>query len=89
MRDKNDTRYLRSHGAFEGLKAPVGTETINALCEKFKLTNRQLQRCMEMDLLSKLNVLNQADYTAYRLQVKQRLYSFNFVSGIVTHAYIY
>ncbi|KAI8876186.1 acyl-CoA N-acyltransferase, partial [Backusella circina FSU 941] len=78
MRDKNDTRYLRSHGALQELKAPVSTDTINGLCEKYKLTNRQLQRCMEMDLLSKLNVFNEKDYQAYRLQVKQRLYSFNF-----------
>jgi histone acetyltransferase 1 len=80
MRDKNDIRYLLEHEAFKGLKAPVSNDTIAELCKKFKLTNRQTQRCIEMYLLSNINKLNAEEYKTYRLQVKQRLYSFNFVS---------
>ena len=79
MRDKNDIRYMLEHGAFKGLKAPVSQEKIQELCEKYKLTNRQTQRCIEMYLLSNINKLDTEEYKVYRLQVKQRLYSFNFV----------
>ncbi|KAI8075456.1 acyl-CoA N-acyltransferase [Gilbertella persicaria] len=78
MRDKNDIRYLLEHEAFKGLKAPVSAEKIEQLCSIFKLTNRQTQRCIEMYLLSNVNKLNEEEYKAYRLQVKKRLYSFNF-----------
>ncbi|KAK4510365.1 Up in starvation [Mucor velutinosus] len=78
MRDKNDIRYLLEHGAFKGLKAPVSQDKIQELCDTYKLTNRQTQRCIEMYLLSNVNKLNAEEYKAYRLQVKQRLYSFNF-----------
>lgn len=81
MRDKNDIRYLLEHGAFKGLKAPVSADVIAELCTEYKLTNRQTQRCIEMYLLSNINKVNVDEYKAYRLQVKQRLYSFNFVSG--------
>jgi hypothetical protein len=80
MRDKNDIRYLLEHEAFKGLKSPVSAEKIDELCARFKLTNRQTQRCIEMYLLSNINKLNADEYKAYRLQVKKRLYSFNFVS---------
>lgn len=79
MRDKNDIRYLLNHGAFKGLKAPVSADVIAELCTQFKLTNRQTQRCIEMYLLSNIDKINAEEYKAYRLQVKQRLYSFNFV----------
>ncbi|KAI8638809.1 acyl-CoA N-acyltransferase [Parasitella parasitica] len=78
MRDKNDIRYMLEHGAFKGLKAPVSQDKIQELCNKYKLTNRQTQRCIEMYLLSNVDKLNAKEYKAYRLQVKQRLYSFNF-----------
>ncbi|GAA5814636.1 hypothetical protein MFLAVUS_008135 [Mucor flavus] len=78
MRDKNDIRYLLEHGALKGLKAPVPANVIAELCKTYKLTNRQTQRCIEMYLLSNINKVNAEEYKAYRLQVKQRLYSFNF-----------
>ena len=80
MRDKNDIRYLLEHKALNGLKAPVSAEKIEELCSTFKLTNRQTQRCIEMYLLSNVNKLNSEEYRQYRLQVKARLYTFNFVS---------
>lgn len=80
MRDKNDLRNLVGHAAFKDLKAPVSEETIEELRKSYKLTNRQLQRCMEIYLLSNLNKLNEEDYKSYRLQVKKRLYLFNYVS---------
>ncbi|OBZ83912.1 Histone acetyltransferase type B catalytic subunit [Choanephora cucurbitarum] len=78
MRDKNDIRYLLEHKALNGLKAPVSAEKIEELCSTFKLTNRQTQRCIEMYLLSNVNKLNSEEYRQYRLQVKARLYTFNF-----------
>ncbi|CDH48914.1 histone acetyltransferase type b catalyticsubunit [Lichtheimia corymbifera JMRC:FSU:9682] len=77
MRDKNDFRHLLNDKAFDGLKAPVPKKTIKDLRKKYKLTERQIQRCIEMYLLSKVNKLNREDYKAFRLQVKQRLYLFN------------
>lgn len=84
MRDKNDIRYLLEHGAFKGLKAPISQEKIDDLCESYKLTSRQLQRCVEMYLLSNLDKMNEQDYKEYRLQVKKRLYQFNFVSSFIS-----
>lgn len=84
MRDKNDIRYLLEHGAFKNLKAPIAPKVISDLCTEYKLTNRQTQRCIEIYLLSNLNKLNAEEYKAYRLQVKQRLYSFNFVSSHIS-----
>ncbi|KAL0089573.1 DNA-binding transcription regulator [Phycomyces blakesleeanus] len=77
LRDKNDMRILRDQHAFQGLQAPVPEEKIKELQKRFKLTERQIRRCVEMYLLSKLNKLDSAAYKAYRLQVKQRLYLFN------------
>ncbi|KAI7907161.1 acyl-CoA N-acyltransferase [Cokeromyces recurvatus] len=79
MRDKNDIRYLAEHNAFKDIqKAPIADEKLNELCEQFKLTKRQTQRCLEMYLLSKLDKLNKEEYKAYRLQVKKRLFAFNY-----------
>ena len=40
-----------------------------------------MQRCIEMYLLSRINPKQKEEYKAFRLQVKQRLYLFNLVSG--------
>ncbi|KAI9314198.1 acyl-CoA N-acyltransferase [Dichotomocladium elegans] len=77
MRDKNDMRTLITNHAFDGLTAPVSKSTFKELRDKFKLTDRQIQRCVEMHLLSRLNKLKKDEYKAFRLQVKQRLYLFN------------
>ncbi|KAI8973576.1 acyl-CoA N-acyltransferase [Mycotypha africana] len=78
MRDKNDLRFFLKCDAFKGLKAPVPENKINELHAKYKLTNRQTQRALEMYLLSKLNKLNHVEYKTYRLQVKKRLYLVNY-----------
>ncbi|ORY95418.1 acyl-CoA N-acyltransferase [Syncephalastrum racemosum] len=77
MRDKCDLRYLRSRDAFHGLAAPVSDEKIHELCQKYKLTERQMRRCLEMHLLSQVNKLQRPEYRAFRLQVKKRLYYHN------------
>ncbi|KAI7862154.1 acyl-CoA N-acyltransferase [Spinellus fusiger] len=77
MRDKNDMRMLISSNALEGLVVPVPEETIKELQIRFKLTERQIRRCVEMHLLTKINKLDSVVYRAYRNQVKQRLYLFN------------
>ncbi|KAI8380970.1 acyl-CoA N-acyltransferase [Radiomyces spectabilis] len=77
MRDKNDFRHLLHQHAFDGVSAPVPEATVKELCKKYKLTERQVHRCIEIYLLSGLNKLNADDYRTYRLQVKERLYNFN------------
>ncbi|KAG2224983.1 hypothetical protein INT45_000104 [Circinella minor] len=77
MRDRNDMRYLNTHNAFDKLVAPVSRKTMKELRQKFKLTDRQMQRCIEMYLLSRVNPKQKEEYKAFRLQVKQRLYLFN------------
>ncbi|KAI8081698.1 acyl-CoA N-acyltransferase [Halteromyces radiatus] len=78
LRDKSDLRYLRDHGAFDGITIPVPQETIQQLQKKYKLTNRQIQTSLEIYLLSNLNKRDREAYKNYRLQVKQRLYRFNY-----------
>jgi hypothetical protein len=41
---------------------------------------RQMQRCIEIYLLHHLDKPKASEYKNYRLQVKKRLYKFNFVS---------
>ncbi|ORX43465.1 acyl-CoA N-acyltransferase [Hesseltinella vesiculosa] len=78
LRDRNDYRFLEEHDAFRDLTVPVPQAQIDHIQQKFKLTNRQAQTCIELHLLSKLDKKNSQDYKAYRLQVKQRLYKFNY-----------
>lgn len=80
MRDKNDIHYLLEHEGFKGLKAPISRETFDRLHQEYKLTDRQLHRCIEIYLLSNVDKSNEQDYRTYRLQVKDRLYRFNYVS---------
>ncbi|CAG8440834.1 7101_t:CDS:10 [Funneliformis mosseae] len=77
IRDKNDLRYLREHKVFEGLVAPVDKKAIESIRRNYKLNKRQLLRCLEIELLRKLNKMDAAAYKAYRLQVKERLYNWN------------
>ncbi|CAO3594882.1 unnamed protein product [Absidia cylindrospora] len=78
MRDKCDLRYLQDNHGFDNISVPVSMDTIQGLQKKFKLTNRQTQCCIEMYLLSNLDKRDKKAYKAYRLQVKQRLYRFNY-----------
>ncbi|GBB87356.1 hypothetical protein RclHR1_01380018 [Rhizophagus clarus] len=77
IRDKNDLLYIREQKIFEGLVAPVDKNTIDSIRRKYKLNKRQLLRCLEIELLRKLNKSDAAAYKAYRLQVKERLYNWN------------
>lgn len=54
-----------------------------ALCHLFLFPwcQRQFERLMEMLILRRLDPSNAAALKAYRLQVKERLYRFNFVSA--------
>ncbi|KAI8332482.1 acyl-CoA N-acyltransferase [Chlamydoabsidia padenii] len=78
MRDKCDLTYLQDNNAFNGITIPVSLETIQRLQEQYKLTNRQIQCCIEMYLLSNLNKRDKNAYKAFRLQVKQRIYRVNY-----------
>ncbi|ORZ22368.1 acyl-CoA N-acyltransferase [Absidia repens] len=78
MRDKCDLRFLQDNHGFDNISVPVPMDSIQELQKKFKLTNRQTQCCIEMYLLSNLDKRDKKAYKAYRLQVKQRLYRFNY-----------
>ncbi|OZJ06771.1 hypothetical protein BZG36_00385 [Bifiguratus adelaidae] len=80
LRDKNDMRLLLEEGAFEGLKSPVNNEVLTQLRIKYKMPKRQMQRCVELYLLKNVNKTKQAEYKAFRLFVKARLYRFNAAS---------
>ncbi|CAO3617074.1 unnamed protein product [Cunninghamella echinulata] len=78
LRDRCDLRYLQEHNAFKDISLPIPQDTIQYLQKQFKLTNRQINGCVEMYLLSKLNKLDKELYKSFRLQVKQRLFKFNY-----------
>ncbi|KAF9983168.1 histone acetyltransferase 1 [Modicella reniformis] len=77
LRDKNDVRHLTVQGVFKDIRAPITNETILKVAKEHKLTKRQASRCFEMALLRNLDKRNKAQYKAFRLQVKQRLYKHN------------
>ncbi|KAJ1670007.1 histone acetyltransferase 1 [Coemansia sp. RSA 25] len=78
MRDRNDMRYLLQQDAFAGLEAPVSPATLRQLQERYKISKRQMTRCVEMGLLKSLDKTRQKDrYQEYRLFVKRRIYAQN------------
>ncbi|KAF9421312.1 histone acetyltransferase 1 [Podila epigama] len=77
LRDKNDMALLGSKKVFENMQASVKNSTIEAIAKTYKLTKRQVARCIELHLLRALDKRNKAQYRAFRLQVKQRLYKHN------------
>ncbi|KAJ2803831.1 histone acetyltransferase 1 [Coemansia guatemalensis] len=83
MRDRNDMRYLLDHGAFDAIgSAPVDSKTVLELQHRFKLSKRQMTRCLEMGLLRKIGAsgaaLTQSDeFKRYSLFVKRRIYAQN------------
>ncbi|KAG0337426.1 histone acetyltransferase 1 [Podila horticola] len=77
LRDKNDMRLLISKKVFENIQAPVKNSRIEEIAKAHKLTKRQVARCVELALLKTLDKRNKAQYKAFRLQVKQRLYKHN------------
>ncbi|KAJ2744496.1 histone acetyltransferase 1 [Coemansia sp. BCRC 34301] len=78
MRDRNDMRFLLQQNAFAGLEAPVSPAVLRKLQDRFKISKRQMTRCVEMGLLKSLDKARQKDaYHAYRLYVKRRIYAQN------------
>ncbi|ORX72605.1 histone acetyltransferase type B catalytic subunit [Linderina pennispora] len=77
MRDRNDMRYLLDHHAFDGLTAPVSPEDLHKLQIEYKISKRQMARCVEMGLLKMLDKPNAEAYGRYRLFVKRRIYAQN------------
>ncbi|KAJ2739172.1 histone acetyltransferase 1 [Coemansia sp. Cherry 401B] len=78
MRDRNDMRYLLDHQAFAGVgEAPVPRAKIDALQRRFKLSRRQMTRCLEMALLRDITSEKSAAFARFRLFVKQRIYAQN------------
>ncbi|PIA17203.1 acyl-CoA N-acyltransferase [Coemansia reversa NRRL 1564] len=83
MRDRNDMRYLLDHGAFDRISsAPVDCKTVLELQHRFKLSKRQMIRCLEMALLQKIGSSGAAlaqseDFRHFSLFVKRRIYAQN------------
>lgn len=93
LRDRNDLKMLQSLEAFmhEGIQpAPDATDTLGKLgppadkhwVEKWrrerKIAARQFHRLIEMLILQRLEPSAQLAQKAFRLQVKERLYRFNY-----------
>ncbi|KAF8164021.1 histone acetyltransferase type B catalytic subunit [Pholiota molesta] len=94
LRDKNDLQMLLSHEQFmEEAFGPQDSRALDGLArlvppankswvEKWrkdlKIAGRQFQRLVEMLILLHLDPSDKASMRAYRLQVKERLYRFNF-----------
>ncbi|KAJ2608433.1 histone acetyltransferase 1, partial [Coemansia sp. RSA 1365] len=82
MRDRNDMRYLLDHGAFENISAPVECKTVLDLQHQFKLSKRQMIRCLEMALLQKIGssgtaLMESEEFKRFSLFVKRRIYAQN------------
>ncbi|KAG0324593.1 histone acetyltransferase 1 [Dissophora globulifera] len=77
LRDKNDMKHLTAKGVFKNLQAPIKSDRIEEVARTYKLTKRQVARCFELALLGSLDKRNKAQYKAFRLQVKGRLYKHN------------
>ncbi|KAI1316151.1 histone acetyltransferase 1 [Mortierella claussenii] len=77
LRDKNDMKHLTAKGVFKDLQAPIRRNRIDEIAKTYKLTKKQVARCFELALLRNLDKRNKAQYKAFRLQVKGRLYKHN------------
>lgn len=77
----------RGGNALVGAKGKMGPPTDKAWAEKWrlelKLAGRQYQRLIEMLLLLRMSPVDKKVQRAYRLQVKERLYRFNYVRFFV------
>ncbi|GMK58592.1 hypothetical protein CspeluHIS016_0600340 [Cutaneotrichosporon spelunceum] len=87
LRDRNDLRFLVKEGVPDdplfldgvGAEKRGGRSTWEAgLRNKYKIAQRQFDRLLEMLLLRQLDRKDAAKVRAYRLQVKSRLYRFNY-----------
>ncbi|KAL1410315.1 histone acetyltransferase 1 [Vanrija albida] len=87
LRDRNDLRFLVKQGITEDPKflEGVGTEERGPRAKweadkrkQHKIAERQFDRVLEMLLLRQLDRKDAAKVKAYRLQVKARLYRFNY-----------
>ncbi len=88
LRDRNDLRFLVKEGVPDD---PLFLEGVGAekrgdrsaweagVRKKYKIAQRQFDRLLEMLLLRQLDRKDAAKVRAYRLQVKSRLYRFNYV----------
>ncbi|KAG0324399.1 histone acetyltransferase 1 [Podila humilis] len=70
-------RFLASKKVFAGMHPPVTNSRIDEIAKQYKLTKRQVARCVELTLLKVLDKRDKTRYKAFRLQVKQRLYKHN------------
>ncbi|KAL7423933.1 histone acetyltransferase 1 [Cryptotrichosporon argae] len=87
LRDRNDLRYLVAQGVPDdpAFTAGVGEDRRGpraawetGVRRRHKIAQRQFDRLLEMLLLRQLDKSEPAKVRAYRLQVKARLYRFNY-----------
>ncbi|KAI8905274.1 histone acetyltransferase type B catalytic subunit [Powellomyces hirtus] len=78
LRDRCDLAYLIRDGANEDLRLPVAADTIKAVGEKYKLSKRQAERCVEMLLLRAIEPRRDRKlYQQFRIHVKRRIFRQN------------
>ncbi|KAF8590494.1 histone acetyltransferase type B catalytic subunit [Ramaria rubella] len=91
LRDKNDLKMLLANEAFTGegygssselgkgkLGPPANRSWVEQWRVRLKIAKRQFQRLMEMFILRSLDPSDPKATRAFRLQVKERLYRFNY-----------
>ncbi|QRW00645.1 Histone acetyl transferase HAT1 N-terminus [Ceratobasidium sp. AG-Ba] len=85
LRDRNDLKMLLSHQAFmeEGenggkLGPPADKQWVEKWRRDLKMASRQFHRLIEMLILRRLDPSAKQAQKAFRLQVKERLYRFNY-----------
>ncbi|OCF58050.1 histone acetyltransferase type B catalytic subunit [Kwoniella mangroviensis CBS 10435] len=90
LRDRNDLRFLVSNGILDDPKFSIGIGPSDELSrservkweseirKKYKITQRQFDRLLEMLLLKQLDLKDEKELKKYRLHVKARLYRFNY-----------
>ncbi|KAJ3158699.1 histone acetyltransferase 1 [Geranomyces michiganensis] len=75
LRDKCDLAYLIKAGVGAQLQLPVPAATITGIADKFKLTKRQAERCVEMMIMRSLGPRDANAHTQLRLHVKRRIWN--------------
>ncbi|KAI9098262.1 histone acetyltransferase type B catalytic subunit [Phlyctochytrium arcticum] len=77
MRDKCDLIELLTRKVFADLRPPIDQSFPSRMAIKYKLSKRQVERCMEMALLRSLNRKDKKMTREVRLLIKRRLFKHN------------
>ncbi|KAJ3144564.1 histone acetyltransferase 1 [Geranomyces variabilis] len=77
MRDKCDLEYLIKAGVDTKLQLPVSADTLKDIAEKYKLTKRQTDRCVDMMIMRSIGPRDNQTQAELRLHIKRRIFRQN------------